>query len=79
MTATFTAGGVRFTMSVLPGLVFIQYPASVIPPDRTMAFVQGPRGQQAAAFRDGQWFTMRGRLLKNQPDRYTIFEGRDHD
>jgi hypothetical protein len=78
MTATFPAGGVRFTIAALPGLVFVQYPASVIPPDRTMAFVQGSRGQRAAIFRDGRWFTMRGHLIKNQPERYTVFEGREH-
>lgn len=71
------ASGIRFTLKVLPGMVFVRYPASVIPPENTIGFINGARQQCAAVFKGGEWCSIRGRPLKRQPEHWTMIETRN--
>ena len=71
------AGGIRFTVNLLPGYVFVRYPIETPAPEGTIGFItDGETWQRAGVFKDGEWRGAKGQPLKIQPKYWTVMEDR---
>ena len=67
-------GGERFTMGSTRNFVLVRYPASVLPPDGTVCFVETGGRQSAGMFKDGKWTNGRGKALRFEPTHWTAID-----
>lgn len=71
-------GGVRFTLPLLKGWIFVRYPVETPAPEGTIGFIgDGETWQRAGMFKEGEWRSPYGGGLKQQPKFWTVIEGKD--
>jgi hypothetical protein len=66
--------GVRFTINLLPGMIFRRYPIEVAPPDGLLGFLTNDHWKSPGVYRDGQWLTQSGKPFKQVPTHWTAME-----
>jgi len=70
--------GVRFTIPLLKGWVFVRYPVETPAPEGTIGFItDGETWQRAGLFKDGEWHGPKGQKLKQAPKYWTVIEGKE--
>lgn len=70
-------GGMRFTMPLLKGWIFVRYPVETPAPEGTIGFItDGATWQRAGMFKDGEWRGVKGQQLKQAPKYWTVIEGK---
>jgi len=71
-------GGVRFTIPLLKGWVFVRYPVETPAPEGTIGFItDGETWQRAGLFKDGEWRPVRGQRFRTAPKYWTVIEGKE--
>lgn len=65
---------VRFTVPLLPGLIFTRYPIEIEPPEGTIGFVNDATWQTAGTYSDGAWRGKSGQPFKRKPTHWTSME-----
>ena len=70
-------GGIRFTVPLLKGMVFVRYPIETPAPEGTIGFItDGETWQSAGEFKDGEWRPVRGQRFRTAPKYWTVIEGK---